>query len=452
MKRILLSLLLAAPLLGAEPTTTPLTLDDAVALAVKQSKGAQLSQLKIEEANAGTDAARRLRYPQIALTGGGAYLIDPFEVKISRGSLTSQLQETGTQLGYSQLASSIGQFPASDLSLAKGSRIPVVGDLTITQPLSQLWRIDSGVRVAKAGQDEARREAARTTAQIRYAVEELFVGCLLEKLRIVENEARLAFQERRLRDAENALHVGELLDESVLGSRATVIQAKADLTRSRQQYARLSLQLGDLIGRSGNDNLQLAGELPPRAEHPLAFWEAQAKNNPDRQIAAATVEKAAAAVRAARQSHIPDLSLFASGLAQDGIPLVSRRSGSFGLILNWDVFDFGRKDAEIAQAVARRRSAEVNRDRLDEDAMREIRLAHQDLLYAGELVSLASQALDYRKRAAQLSHQSLTNGLVLESSALDSDAELRKAEADLAGARYQHHLALLRLNFLAGEL
>ena len=448
MKRALLSLLFLTSLAAAEPVAAPLTLDEAVALAVKQSKGAQLSQLKIDEAAAGTDAARRLRYPQIHGSALGLYLFHPLDLKISQGSLSPALE----QAGYGSLLSTTGPFPAGDITLVQGSRTPVAGSLTVTQPLSQLWRIDSGVRAAKAGQAEAQREAARTTAQIRFSVEELFIGSLLEELRHAEYAARLAYQERQLYDAENAHRVGELLDESVLGLRAAVIQARSDVLRSDQQRARLFLQLADLIGRPGTDRLVLASTLPERTPHPVNYWVAGASHNPDRQIAAATVEKAAAGVRAARQAHIPDLSLFATGYAQDGIPLVPNNSGAVGLSLSWDIFDFGRRDAEIARAVARKRSAEVNRDRIEEDSTRQIRLVYQDYTYAGELTMLAQQAVEYRRRAAELARQSTANGLALESKALNAEAELRKAEADLAATRYQQHLALLRLNFLAGEL
>jgi len=448
MKRVLLSLFLLTSLAAAELAETPLTLDEAVALAVKHSKGAQLSQLKIQEASAGTDAARRLRYPQIHGSALAAYLFHPLELKISQGSLSPVLD----QAGYGSLLSAIGPFPAGDITLVQGSRTPIAGSLTVTQPLTQLWRIDSGVRAAKAGQEEAQREAARTTAQIRFSVEELFIGSLLEELRHAECVARLTYQERQLHDAENAHQVGELLDESVLGLRAAVIQARSDVLHSDQQRARLSLQLADLIGCPGTDHFLLAKALPDRVQHPLDYWVSRAAHNPDRQIASSTVEKATAGVRAARQAHIPDLSLFATGYAQDGIPLVPNNSGAVGLSLSWDIFDFGRRDAEIARAVARKRSAEVNRDRIEEDSTRQLRLVYQDYTYAGELTSLAQQAVEYRRRAAELAHQSTANGLALESKALNAEAELRKAEADLAATRYQQHLALLRLHFLAGEL
>ena len=123
-----------------------------------------------------------------------------------------------------------------------------------------------------------------------------------------------------------------------------------------------------------------------------------------------------------------------------------------GLTLNWDIFDFGRRNADISRALAQRRSAEVNRDRLEEVAARQIRLAHQDLVYADEQIALARQAAAYRQRAAELAHQSAANGLALETAALEADAQLRKAESDLTGALCQRHVALLHLHFLAGKL
>ena len=452
MKHILIAVLLASVASAADSTVAPLSLEEVTALALKHSKVAQLATLKVAEASSETDSARRLRYPRITATGIGAYLQKPTDITVSQGSLTSQLNQVGAQLGLSDYAAALGAFPASDLTLAKGRRTPLVGDLTVAQPLSQLWRINSGIRAAKAGQLEAQREAARITAQLRFSVEELYVGILLEDKRVKENEAKLRAVERKLRDAENAQKVGELLDEVVLGMRAAAIQTKSDLTRSHQQRERLSLQLADLIGQSGANRLELAGQLPVRAEQPLNFWLGRVKSNPDYQIAAATVEKAAAGVRAARQAYIPELSLMASGYAQDGIPLVARHGTAVGVTLSWDVFDFGRRDAEVARATTRRRAAEVNRERIEEDSTREIRLVYQDFEYAAELIALAQQALDYRQRAAQLSHQSLANGLALESAAFESDNELRKAEADLSAAGYQRHLALLRLHFLAGML
>jgi len=449
-KRILLIVLFGAALCRAQVSDAPLALDDALSLAMRQSKATQLGRLKVDAADAELKAAQRTALPQIHAYGAATYLTDPLEVKVSRGSLTPVLNQTAAQFGLGPL--NIAQFPSNDLSLARGSHTPSVGSIVVAQPLSQLWRIGSGVLAAKAGAAEARRGSEQISSKVRLAVEELYAGLQVESRHMAEKRAMLAWQERRLSDAENAQHSGELLDESVLGLKAAVIEARSELMRSQQDYARLSLQLADLIGRAGADHLVVAEALPAREERPLAYWIAQAVNNPERLIAAATLEKAIAGVRAARQTYIPEVTLVGGAFAQNGIPLVAKQDQMAALTLSWDVFDFGRRNADISRAVAQRRAAEVDRDRLEEDAARQIRLAHQDLVFADEQIALAGQAKAYRRRAAELAHQSTGNGLALETDALEADAQLKKAEADFTGAVCQRHLALLHLYFLAGKL
>lgn len=435
---------------GAVHASTPLTVDEAVALALQQSKVAQLGRIKVDTANAELKAARRLSFAQVHVYGTSLYVKDPLEVKLARGSLTSALNGAGPALGLGPL--NVAEFPTNDLSLARGSRTPSMGALAIVQPLSQLWQIDSGVRAARAGVAEAQRESDNINAKVKVAVEELFVGLQVESRRIAEKQAMIAWQERRLHDAETAQTSGELLDDSVLGLRAALIDAKSELTRSRQDYARLSLQLADLIGRSGADDLVVAEQLPEREDRPLSYWTAQAATNPERLTAVATLEKASAGVRAARQAYIPEVSLVGGMAHQEGVPLVSRDNGTAGITLSWDVFDFGRRRAQVSRALSQRRAAEINRDRLEEEAARQLRLAHQDLVFADEQIALARQAAAYRRRAAELAHANARNGVALETVALEAEAQLRKAEADLTGATCQRHLALLHLYYLAGKL
>jgi len=124
----------------------------------------------------------------------------------------------------------------------------------------------------------------------------------------------------------------------------------------------------------------------------------------------------------------------------------------FGVMLKWDVFDFGRRRAEVRQSRLRLRQAELNRDRVEEESARATRLAWQDLDYADQLIGLAERVCTYRRRAAELARQSVAGGLALESKALSTEADLRQAEADRCGAQLQRHLALLRLHWLAGAL
>lgn len=440
---------LALPARGAE---VGLTLDEAVRLALAQSKGAQLAQLKVDEAALGVKLAREQRYPRVNVLGLAGRYHEPLDVKVKAGSLTSLLDGVGTDLGLGPLSPTLGQFPSTDLTLLRGERHQYLAGVSFLQPLSQQWRIGSGLVAAQAALEAASRERDRTALQIRMGVEQLYAGILLERSRERAQVARVAFMEAKLTDAENAHTVGELLDDAVLGVRAERTQAQADRLRTEQQRAKLTLQLADLIGRPGVDDLPLAGDLPERPAESLEHWLARAVQNPERVVAAAVVRQAEAGERAARQARIPDVTLFASAYWQEGQALLPARGGVAGVALNWEIFDFGRRNSEARRSVVQRRLAETNRDRLEEEAAREIRSAWQDQIYAGELIALTTQALAYRQRAAELARQAVEQGLELRTKALGAEADLRQAEADALGARLQRHIAVLRLGALTGEL
>lgn len=450
--RLILATVCALAAVIAARAEEVLPLDTAVQLALAHSKGAQLAQLKVEESGTEVRSARLQRYPRINVIGLAGRYYEPLDVKLKAGSLTPLLDGVGTGLGLGSLSTTLGQFPPSDLTLLQGERHQYLGGVSVLQPLTQQWRIGSGLAAAQAGRVAAQREADRTTVQIRSAVEQLFAGILLEQSRAQAHAARAAYLERRLRDAENARAVGEALDDIVLGARAELTQARAEGVRSKQERTKLVLQLADLIGRAGAEDISVSPELPQRPGQTLAHWLGRVAANPDRVVAEATAERALAGVRASRQARIPDLTLFASGYWQEGQALVPARGGVAGLALNWEIFDFGRRSSEISRSRILHRQAETNRDRLEEEAAREIRLAWQDYQYAGELITLAEQARDYRRRAAELARQSAANGLELPTKVLETEADLRKADSDWLGATLQRHVALLRLHALTGSL
>jgi multidrug resistance efflux pump len=74
------------------------------------------------------------------------------------------------------------------------------------------------------------------------------------------------------------------------------------------------------------------------------------------QIAAAmeAVQQAKGALIAAKSAFIPDVSPFARHNYQNGVPFLVHNFGTFGLALNYDVFDFGKR-----RAVVREREAQL---------------------------------------------------------------------------------------------
>ena len=99
-------------------------------------------------------------------------------------------------------------------------------------------------------------------------------------------------------------------------------------------------------------------------ESELAVRAALAKN-PEIEAAAHQLEKAHAAVRAARAEYIPELSAFAQHVYQDGAPfLSSANNGVFGVHMTWTLFEFGKRRGQVMERTAEVAQAEENLARL----------------------------------------------------------------------------------------
>jgi outer membrane protein TolC len=174
-------------------------------------------------------------------------------------------------------------------------------------------------------------------------------------------------------------------------------------------------------------------------------------SNPE--IAAAThqLEKARAALRAARAEYIPDVGAFAQHIYQDGAPFVSRNNGAFGVRMNWTLFEFGKRRGQVSAQAAAVAQAEENlarlrnRVRIDvEKAVRKLNRADTGVMSATELVAATTEA-------RRVSGDQAEAGTANRSVSLQSEAGMMSAQADLLRAEYDRSVAAAELARLLGN-
>jgi len=77
-------------------------------------------------------------------------------------------------------------------------------------------------------------------------------------------------------------------------------------------------------------------------------------------------EKAQAGVAAPKSANIPNITAYARHSYQDGVPFLVRNFATVGFILDWDVFDFGKRRSAVREREAQLAQAEENLRRLKE--------------------------------------------------------------------------------------
>jgi outer membrane protein TolC len=163
------------------------------------------------------------------------------------------------------------------------------------------------------------------------------------------------------------------------------------------------------------------------------------------------VRQAQAGVTVAKTAFIPDITAYARHSYQDGLPFLVRNFGTFGVTLNWEVFDFGGRRAEVREREAQLAQAEQNLERLKEEVAVAIERRYNKVTQTRSLVQVANQVVKLRQEGEREAGNQLAQGAVLVSDARQATAATYKSQADYLQASLGYLLAWAELEQAVGR-
>jgi multidrug efflux pump subunit AcrB/outer membrane protein TolC len=424
---------------SAEPVKHSLTLSQAVELALKQNSVLKIGRAKVTESDQKIVSARAQYFPLLSNNTKYMALSDKQLVSIPAGSL-------GNVGG--------GAFPSNDVKLSQSRTSVLYSETTLAQPTTQLLRIHEANQIARADRGIAEAELTRSANETVLAVHQLYYSLLVACKERDAAQASLTAAQENLREAEEAVKAGNLLDVAATSAKANLLQGRQALIASENRISDVTSELNDLLGLPSDTILDVteAGlpELTDLAKD-QTYEQARARNG-ELLAARETVEKSYHAVRAARYEYIPDVTIFAKHGYQDGAPFVEKNIGIFGVELSWNIFDWGKRSGEIGQRVAQQSQAEENLARIDKRIGIEIDRAYRKLDRSKQMVDVAREVLSLCQENARLSENGLKAGTVTAAKHAETVAALRKAEMGELQASLEYRLAGAELERIRGVL
>ena len=417
-----------------------LTLPTAIDLARRQNRPLKISKEKIEEKRQRIVSARSKYFPQLSNETSYMGLSDKQLVTVPAGSL-------GTVPG-------LGPFPTQDMKINQGSSMLFVSNTTLTQPLTQLFKINEGHEVAKADRAIAESEAQKTEDEIVFTVHQLYYGLLVAQKQKEAAKASLTAAQEGLRESEDAVKAGNALDVAFTQSKVRLLQNTQALLTAEIQTSDLTSEMNDLLGLPLDTELVLA-DIDGALLAPQPFQEYlqdTLSRNPELRAAKESVAKAGHAVKAARDEYIPDISLFARHLYQNGAPFVSDNIGVFGAQMTWNIFDWGNRRGVVGERKSQLAQAEENVKRIEERLNVEITKAYRKLEQTRTLVEVTSEALRLQRENLRLSADRLKAGTITAAGYAEAVAAVSKAESDDLQAKLGYRLALADVDRISGGL
>lgn len=422
--------------LAGEPRR--LTLAEAVQLAVQQNRSLKIARLKVKESEYKKDEARSDYFPTITNQSNALHITELQALIVSPGAF-------GTVSGV--------PIPAVNTNVQQGKTTLYSSGTMIAQPLTQLLRIHQENRIAAAEIRTSRDQLRSGENEVALAVHTLYYGILVAQMQKKAAEQETTSASETLREKENDLSGGSALEVAVIQGRAELLQAQQSTLTAELQIEDYTSELNDLLGLPLDTQLQLVPEeisdlsLLSKAEYVKAAWD----ENPEIQAAQVTTEKARAGVAAAKTAYIPDVTAYARYSYQDGVPFLVRNFGTFGINLNYTVFDFGKRRATVRERQTQLEESEQNLEHLKEQVAVAIERSYNKLERTRSMVQVAAQAAKLREEGERLANNQQQQGLVLISDVRQATAAKYKAKADLLQANLAYLLAWAELQRTVGR-
>lgn len=390
------ALVFAAALLAAAAPASAVTLDEAIALAVKHDPGLAQAEARRDAARARLQEARAARLPSLVASGSVGY--GPADFGRFFGFGRYELTPRGVDLSLQQ---------------------PLFAGGAIAAAIDQARSADAA---AAAMVENARLGLAADVAEAYVTVQVAEHSLMLVRAHVDELGLVLAQAQRRFQD-------GEIPRPEVDQTEARLAAAKADAARAEADLARAAARFHALVGEDPVD-LAPTGEPPPTpATVAEAVAEARSHSHALR-AAEAALAASEAGVRRARADRWPSLALAAqaSSIRDQFFPGYRADGVTIGVQGHWTLFDSGRTGGKISEANAGRREAEAAlgqaQARTDEAAI--------DAWQARRTADLIAQAAADQARAAESALDGVRNEVrVGEKPTLD----LLDAEREALGAR-----------------
>src|SRR5262245_34772363 len=420
---LMMTMVFATPM-RATPVDEALTLDDAISIALENNRPVRNARLDVDKAQAQVAANKTHRLPSLNSYVLGSRQLSQIDLKFERGAL-------GTLDGT--------PIPTQDTTIRSPGRFSALIVNDVSQPLSQLYRINLGIKSAKLNVDVAGEELRGQQHRLVASVKSVYYSLLQTQssLHVAEQNIRLYRELDRVTE-QYVLQRVSLRSDS-LDVKTRLAKNELDVLSLQDTLASQKEQLNALLGR----DLQTPFSVNDVQEADLVSTDlvrAQATALSQRhEIRQAKLKMNQAEVdrRSKRSEYIPDVSLnFSHTSPVNYSDVLPRNITTMGIAVSWEVFDWGRKKHELASKDASIAQAANSVSEVESQILREVNSNYRRLQRSAQTL-----------RVAVLQQQTAAETLRVATDNYKVNAALLKdvlqSESSMAQADDQYQQALL---------
>jgi len=424
-----------------QTAATHLTLPQAIDLALKQNRSLGLARLGVVDSEHKKQVARSDYFPHIKNESSLLHITELAGVEIPAGAFG--------------VHASTGAIPGETLFLDQGASTTYTSGTGLAQPFTQMFKIRESNRAATADINSAKIQVDQAEDEVALKVRQVYYALLIAQLKQQAAVEEVNASQVKDQEAEEGVLKGSALDVAALEGRAALLDARQEVLTQTLQIHSLSLTLNDLLGLPLETQLELDTDpsmgvlsTPTRAE----CIQIARGHSPEIRSAQQAVLKAKAGLAAAKDAYIPDVTGLARYSYQSGIPFLVHNFGTFGVSFSYDLFDGGRRIAEIKDSRTLLSEAELNLAKVEDEVAVQVETAYDKVEQLQNMVGVAEEALKVRVELARLSDRQFEQSEVLASARSEAQSKAASAKASYLEATLGLSLAQADLKRAIGQV
>ncbi|MGA9996350.1 MAG: TolC family protein [Pyrinomonadaceae bacterium] len=402
---------------GQQTAPEILTLDQAIDLTLRDNRMVKNSQLAIAKVDDQLAATRTLRFPSFNLYALGSQQLAELSFEYERGAF-------GTYPG-------IGPIPNQKTLLTTPRRPTLFFLGTVTQPLSQQYRIRLSLDLLKVNREVAGEELRKQQQAVVDEVKHLYYGILQSQsaLKSLEQSIRL-FREL---DRVTSQYVDQqvALKSQSLEVKTRLAKSEYDMLSVSSQLASQKEQLNNLLGRDIRTAFEVNAVVEPNiVETNLPAAQNRAlEQRPEIKLARLKVRQADLDRRIKKSELIPDVSIGLNYLSPRNFnSFIPKNLLNVGLVFSWDVFDWGKRNREVAEKSKTSEQAQNALLETENKILIEVNSKFRNLQQAHQLLVVARLGQETAREKLRVAQNKYQVEAVLLSDVLQTQTSV--AEAD----------------------
>ncbi|MDA0746072.1 MAG: TolC family protein [bacterium] len=382
-----------------------------------------------------------------------------------REAVADALPQLDLSVDYNRnwkLPSTVFDTPTGRQSVTIGSKNNIDGVLSLRQPLFASGKIGAGLKVAKLFAEYSNEQVRAVNQRVRASVEGAFYNVLLARDLVRVSKLALKRAQANLRQVRRLHEAGRVSNYEVLRAEVQVSSLRPDSIQAENGLVVARLNFKDAIGLDSEQSVDVRGGFRDRTDLEVAQVENLIQtglaSRPETRQMDRQVRMREQNVRIQQASSRPSVDLVASGRLQaqnnelDFKKDDFRQSWATGISIQIPLFDGFRTRAQVSQARADFRRAELEAQELGREVRLEIRQAWLDLRVTLEKLDAEALVVSQAQQGLAIAESRYANGVGTQLEVLDAQLVLQQMEFQYVRGQHNRAMALVNLEMAVGVL